>query len=558
MRSILLLFLALPLFLPVLQAQFIVFGNLTQSEISPTSFRLQYSTNPSGTPVQTFIEYGLSPSLEMGGATNGQLTSSHDIVLSGLSPATFYYVRAGAINGTDTLRSVKTFYFSTASNSTGSIKVFFNRSIDNSVSNGTYPDLSNSPAAIQAELIKRIDSASTSIDCSIYNINISAIVTALTNAHNRGVRVRYIANDGTANTALSPAPPFNVIYVNSNALMHNKFMVIDPGSINESYVWTGSTNWTTNNVNTDPNNVVLIQDQALAKAYEIEFEEMWGSNTATPNLSNAKSGSQKADNTPHLFNIGGRLVECYFSPSDGVTNAIDRALQTADVDIEFALLSFTQLQLGNTIISRHQAGKYVKGLINNIGDQNTQYTPMQSAGVDVLHPNYSGRELHHKYAIVDANTPASNPLVITGSHNWSNNAEQSNDENTLIIHDVNIANWFLQEFSARYCESDAAPSNNCKVSPPISIDKIDRQSGFDAKLFPNPASGSSVFLTLEQEADLGSLQLEIFNALGQQVYNQTVDAQGLNFIQLEIPIAHISSALYLVKIGDKVLKLWRE
>ena len=51
--------------------------------------------------------------------------------------------------------------------------------------------------------------------------------------------------------------------------------------------------------------------------------------------------------------------------------------------------------------------------------------------------------------LVDADT-AANPAVITGSANWSRNANVVNDENTLIIEDARIANQFLQEFYARY------------------------------------------------------------------------------------------------------------
>ena len=36
-------------------------------------------------------------------------------------------------------------------------------------------------------------------------------------------------------------------------------------------------------------------------------------------------------------------------------------------------------------------------------------------------------QIHHKYAIVDANFANSDPIVITGSHNWSNNAENNSD-----------------------------------------------------------------------------------------------------------------------------------
>ena len=56
----------------------------------------------------------------------------------------------------------------------------------------------------------------------------------------------------------------------------------------------------------------------------------------------------------------------------------------------------------------------------------------------------------------------SDPLVITGSHNWSTAAETNNDENTIIIHDANIANQFYQEFYMRMSElATAEVSYNC-------------------------------------------------------------------------------------------------
>ena len=39
---------------------------------------------------------------------------------------------------------------------------------------------------------------------------------------------------------------------------------------------TGSTNWTNPSNLFNYNNLIFIQDEALAKAYTIEFEEMWG------------------------------------------------------------------------------------------------------------------------------------------------------------------------------------------------------------------------------------------------------------------------------------------
>jgi phosphatidylserine/phosphatidylglycerophosphate/cardiolipin synthase-like enzyme len=48
--------------------------------------------------------------------------------------------------------------------------------------------------------------------------------------------------------------------------------------------------------------------------------------------------------------------------------------------------------------------------------------------------------MHHKVIILDDST------VITGSYNFSRNAEERNDENTLVIHSPEMARLYLEEF----------------------------------------------------------------------------------------------------------------
>jgi hypothetical protein len=87
------------------------------------------------------------------------------------------------------------------------------------------------------------------------------------------------------------------------------------------------------------------------------------------------------------------------------------------------------------------------------GDPCSPYAWDIPADVWIDTPLPSSRLLHHKYMIVDVNNPSLDPLVVTGSHNWSFAADGSNDENTLILHDQGIANMYLQEFAERYHES---------------------------------------------------------------------------------------------------------
>ena len=460
-------------------------SNITVSKIQKNSFTLHWNSPHTGI---TAVKYGLTPSLELG--LQQQTIKSqqqHQITLTQLEAAHFYYAQPLLIQEQDTLYGTMG-YYSTQSNSSGVIRVLFNQGIDPTYSTGVTPYISSGPSTIENEIISMINQATSTIDIAVYNNTRSAIVQALTNAHNNGIRVRYIANSGsiTSNAALSPAPPFPVFYANANDLMHNKFMIIDAGNTNNAWVWTGSCNWTYTDMYTNYNNFLAIQDQALAQAYVIEFEEMWGSSTANYNSTTSRVGSSKTNNTPHQFNIGGRTIECYFSPSDGTTDEIESALYSADNDIEFCLLAFTRNELGTAIRNEHQSGTMEHGIMENINDIGSEYNWLVGQGVNILADNHS-TDLHHKYAIVDAGNNASDPQVITGSHNWTTAAEERNDENILIIHDAAITNLYLQEFTARWCE--VKNHNNCAL--PFTVSSTTAlESEAAIALFPNPAQNS--------------------------------------------------------------------
>ncbi|MFZ8499104.1 phospholipase D-like domain-containing protein, partial [Staphylococcus aureus] len=80
-------------------------------------------------------------------------------------------------------------------------------------------------------------------------------------------------------------------------IMHNKFVIIDANTTNpnNAILWTGSTNWTSQQLSTDANNVIIFQDQSIARGYKAEFDEMWGdtSVTSSANTSLSKFGQFK-------------------------------------------------------------------------------------------------------------------------------------------------------------------------------------------------------------------------------------------------------------------------
>jgi phosphatidylserine/phosphatidylglycerophosphate/cardiolipin synthase-like enzyme len=107
----------------------------------------------------------------------------------------------------------------------------------------------------------------------------------------------------------------------------------------------------------------------------------------------------------------------------------------------FSLLVFTSDPLYTTILNRNINGiTDIRGIINDINVNGSEFSYLVNLdGAEVFAFSGSGK-LHHKYALVDASYYSSDPILITGSHNWSRSANEDNDENTLIIHDVYLAN----------------------------------------------------------------------------------------------------------------------
>ena len=193
-----------------------------QTNITTTGFDLSWTVSDSSS---ANYNYGTSSALGTI-VNNGGSNMMHTVSLTGLTPATFYYVECFSINGNDTAFS-SVGLFSTASNSTGAIRPYFNHSVDNSFSTGT--DAQNITTYFNDTIKAYMDLAQTSLDICVYNASDGTIANAINDAYNRGVSVRYIADDDVVNSMLSNLHPnIPVVYRNSSlpGIMHNKFIII--------------------------------------------------------------------------------------------------------------------------------------------------------------------------------------------------------------------------------------------------------------------------------------------------------------------------------------------
>ena len=491
---------------------------LENTNFTQTNLDFYWSTNIVGT---TEIYYGLTEAdykttylIGEGGSTD------HEMYLSGLLAGQIYWIQAFSVSGSDTAFSGVT-PFATISNSTGDMKAYFNTAVDHDYSNGV--DAIYLSNAVDDTLISYMNRAKYSIDLTMYNFNnqgISNISDALKAAANRGLTVRVIGDGTTANLGLDELVGSNVNVLvgpaDHGGIMHNKFILFDTESANQNdpLVWTGSTNLTDGQVNLDANNVIIIQDQSLARTYKIEFDEMWGSSTATPSVANGRFGSHKRNNTPHRFMIGGKNVECYFSPTDGINPKIVETINTANHDLSIATMLITRIEMGNAIAARKRAGVEANVITNTEGNNNAivNDTLHNALGTHYTFDDVSSGIMHHKYMIVDQNAPSSDPVVLTGSHNWSASANTENDENTLIIHDATLANIYYQNFVKRFVDNDGVLTE--LTGPPTAVnDVVQTQIGFDiiVDVLANDQRESPVAVTIEAQASHGTAYIPFSN-----------------------------------------------
>lgn len=310
----------------------------------------------------------------------------------------------------------------------------------------TINDPENFSGSIPEKLIERINNAQQAIHIAAFEFNLTPVAEALIAAHERGVDVRWVTDDehgieadeedGHGQFAMFEDVGIEVKDDGRGALMHNKFIIFDYQT-----VWTGSTNITENGNFRNNNNVIVIQSTRLAAIYELEFDEMWAGEFGPRSTSTLGRQTLTINETP---------IQVLFSAEDEVMAQLVPIIEEAQSSIRFMAFSFTHDALGAAVMARAEAGVDVKGIFETRGSE-TEYSElpaMYCAGLEVRQDG-NPRTFHHKVMIID------DEIVITGSLNFSNNADESNDENVIILANAEIAAQYLAEFERRWAEAEA-------------------------------------------------------------------------------------------------------
>ena len=330
--------------------------------------------------------------------------------------------------------------------------------------------------------------ATFAIHAAIYEFQKPKLLEALTRAAGRGVdvKVAYHApqkivkgkpdpKDKTASRNLDAIKNAGITFAKprdenpQGATMHNKFVVLlkkgAAGAFEPIALWTGSTNWTDGAIYGQLNLGHATYNTKIAAAYNEYFQLLYN---------NASASEMKKHTlflTPVPKNREGipSGVTPIFSPQSKL-DMIDlyaelcRSGKVVMVSAPFVLhkkildtfkktptdtLRFLMADKGGSF---GKAGA-VKLLEHDIGNQVSVATTLKSALHDfqgrlLEHGesfHHSGVHIHSKIIAIDPF--GLDPILVTGSANFSNNSTRTNDENSLIIRgDTSIMDIYITEF----------------------------------------------------------------------------------------------------------------
>lgn len=263
-------------------------------------------------------------------------------------------------------------------------------------------------------------------------------------------------------------------FISPGALGHNKFLVRTDKEGKPVTVWTCSTNWAPTGLCTQVNNGLLIEDPQVAEAYLQQWHALHTAGSLFPDPLVA------ANSQPKLVgeDIAGKIRSIvWFSRTK---NRVDLEAMRAEIEKAKEGILFLMFMPGSKglyadVLARSKDPKlYVRGVVSelpegpgnertvdvNLVDGKTRIpmrlniiqpegvrNPMAYFAAKVTHKQFLAGVGHaiirSKVLVIDPFSP--DPVVITGSHNFSSNASTSNDENFIIVKgDHALAHGFLK------------------------------------------------------------------------------------------------------------------
>lgn len=166
----------------------------------------------------------------------------------------------------------------------------------------------------------------------------------------------------------------------------------------------------------------------------------------------------------YLFRSAARVfrappsVEAHFSPKGGCTEAVVRELGHARHQVQVLAYSFSSKPIAQALVDAKLRGVHVEIVLDHSNEKEAYsdlHFFMEQGVVPVIDPHHA--IAHNKVIIIDGR------VLITGSFNFTNQAEHENAENLLVIKGhPELARAYRDNFAAHKAHARAAEP---KVAP---------------------------------------------------------------------------------------------
>ena len=293
-----------------------------------------------------------------------------------------------------------------------SIKPYFSLTKSNYKNGGGVDDL----------IIDDINSAKKNIRLAIYGFSNDRIRDAILNAHKRGVEVKVATDDSQLykeNIRMLIEAGIEVTDDKKpSSIMHHKFLIVD-----ENIVWSGSANYGYYAFYKNNENLVKFKSSKIAKVYKEEFDELVNHVD--------KEGAYVSD-----------ILEIYFSPEDDFEQRLLSLIESADESIDFLAYAFTDKKIEKSLKDMYNKGVKIRGVYDEKWNKSSKYSTYPALLSFGLNVKLDGNKQtqHNKVFIID------NKTVVTGSYNFTNKANNANNENAIVVHNKEFASRYEDEF----------------------------------------------------------------------------------------------------------------
>ncbi|MBI5622137.1 MAG: hypothetical protein HY924_00015 [Elusimicrobia bacterium] len=335
-------------------------------------------------------------------------------------------------------------------------------------------------AAVNAELVKAIDASKTSVEAALFGFSLVDVGEALVRAKARGVSVRVVFNQNHVFPERTRTKEVQYLLDNgievrtlrgtrTYGVQHNKIGIFD-----DKLMKMGSFNWTFSAANYNYENALFTSDPGHLAGFSAYWKYMW--DMARP-FASGPTGEKPAGSIPapapcasSVTFDGLRLPACSFSPLGGTEAVLLQAVGRSRSSIDVAAYSFYSQPLAEALVAARDRGVRIRVLMDKEMGKKTQITRfLIEKGMDVRWMTGRGKgAMHHKYAVFDGK------LLETGSHNWTNNAEQNDFENILLTTNASAVRAYARKFSELFAMA-AVPAPEQLPAP----EKVEGSSSSD-------------------------------------------------------------------------------